>query len=440
MTLNPSNDKEDFLVRTGRVLLYAGIFFSSLISIRVGGTLTLGDLLLLPGIVLVGVGALVGSNHRGLPSMRKVSGGVGIALLLLILGAALSTIRATDEIESLSVMLRLVLVIFILPAALRSALTTRVYFRRAVTAFAIGAAVCGAGTVLQYFGGPTVIPGGIVTNAGRFSGFAQSVSDTGAITSLGVITSIALFSEYAGRRRLGALALLAASAIGLFLSGSVSGLIAVVVGCFVLLFRRVLKLRHVVLIALASGVILQFVVGVQSKSNALDPITRVLQTLGLGGNVSYNTSGSRISTYKAALDGFLDNPIVGSGLDYESTVADGFFPAHNLFLAAAFGGGVFLLLAIILVVLRPFRGKWINSDRSFDASVALTMTFSALSFAMTAPSLFNRYLWIPVALLLVARHLSSKREREGVSNISAERETAAGNQPPVSPVLRSTFR
>lgn len=402
--------QEDFLVRASRVFLYLGLFFSSLMSVRFGGGFTLGDILILVGIASAGVGSINAHQNRGVQRMGTTSPFVILAVLFLVLSGLLATGRALAPDGSLAVTVRLVAVVFVLPVALRAVLTERIYFRRALVAFGSGAAICGSGTVLQYFAGSSIIPGADVTNVGRFSGFAQSVSDTGAITALGVVIAIGLFAGYRGRKRVGALLILAFSAIGLLLSGSVSGLIAVFVGCLVLAIRRVVMVKHMVLIGVVGVVVLSFVATIQEKSNALDPFARVLQTLGLGENAAYNTSGSRISTYKAAIDGFLSNPVVGAGLDYGSTIADGKYPAHNLFLAASFGGGILLLLAIIFAVVRPFRGRWIGADRSIEVSIVVAMTVSALAFAMTAPSLFNRYLWIPMGLLLVMRHLSNTRK------------------------------
>ncbi|WP_157802992.1 O-antigen ligase family protein [Compostimonas suwonensis] len=406
---------EDFLLRASRVFFYVGIFFSSLLSIRVGGGLTVGDILLLIGIAFAGAGTLMTRMRSIQVTRTRISPPVWLALTMLVVGAVLSAGRAVDPQSTVEIAVRLVLVMFLLPVSMRAVFKEKEQFKRALVAFALGAAVCGSGTVLQYLAGASIIPGADVTNVGRFSGFAQSVSDTGAITSLGVVSAVGLFAGTAGRQRFGALILLSFSAIGLFLSGSVSGLLAVLVGCLVLAARRVIKVRHIVLIAGVGSVILGFVISIQVKSNALDPLTRILQTLGLGGNVEYNTSGSRLSTYQAAVDGFIRNPIVGAGLDYSSTIADGRFPAHNLFIAAAYCGGTFVLLAVILAIVRPFRGQWIHADRSLDTSIALALAVSAIAFAMTAPSLFNRYLWIPISFVLVAKSLAMFGEQSDIA-------------------------
>jgi O-antigen ligase len=306
---------------------------------------------------------------------------------------------------------RLVLVVIVLPWLMRVVLPDRQHLRSALTAFVAGCGLSGSGTLLQFAFGETIIPNTGVTNAGRFAGLTQNVSDTGGICCAGVVGAIALLATATGRRsRAIPLLALVGSVFGLVLSGSVSGLLSTAIGFVVLALSGVLRPRVVLGSIVAFAAVLALSVVIQTESGALNPVQRILQTTGQSADNRYNTAGSRLSTYTEALRKFIENPIIGSGLDPNSTIADGIYPAHNLFLAAAFEGGVLLAIGVLLAVLRAFRGgvlRRMRADPALATAVALVVT--ELVFAMTAPSLYNRYLWIPIALLLTTRIIAMPR-------------------------------
>lgn len=398
-TRTPIVPEGGLAARLGFRTLEAGVFFTSITAFRLSG-FTLGDLFLIAAIPLAGLAA---------PYVKKPPAALNsswIIGLLILIGGILATARALVPDESVLAVARILVLVIVVPWLFRTLVPTTQHLRRIAAYFAAGAGVCGAGTLIQFAG--VRIPGSEVTNAGRFTGFAQHVSDTGGITSIGIVVALGLaVTTKSKRARFGLLAAAAGAAIGLVLSGSVSGFIAVGAAFLILIVRRTLKLRHAILIAGLVTATILIADSLQSKvAGALSPVGRVLQTIGVTQGGRYNTSSTRVETYEAAIGQFLQSPIVGVGLDNRSAIADGVFPAHNILVGAAFQGGILLLLGITLALLRPY-GRWTKRHPDPLVTWLVAASLSATVFAMTAPSLYNRYLWIPIALLLTAKALSS---------------------------------
>ncbi|MET0990534.1 MAG: O-antigen ligase family protein [Glaciihabitans sp.] len=306
-------------------------------------------------------------------------------------------------------MLRLVFVVALLPWQVAYLLPSTAVVRRAVNALILGGAVSGGGTLLQLVAGGGIIPGGEVTDQGRFTGFTGHVSDAGGIAALTVVLSLSGLTKASARMtKFVSLIGLTGGALGLILSGSVSAMIAVAAGVIVLLLLKALRFQTAILMMLLAGAAFLFAIGLQSGTGALSPVERIEQTLGLSADGRYNTSETRIETYGAAFDGFLASPLVGNGLDPASALADGIFPAHNLFVGAMFQGGLFLACGLALAIVLPL-GRWIRLSRSVLVAQVLAGFTAMVVFAMTAPSLYNRYLWIPVALLFALKRIEEAR-------------------------------
>lgn len=402
-TATPAVGSKSFTDNAARAFLFLGLASTSITAFRPVSGLTLGDILLLASLVFACVSRLSEGRRSHLPPSFF---GVAVALLVVV-GGTLSSFDSSSGSESMLVLARILLVLLVIPWQMRHLLVDRADLERAVGWFVLGGAICGAGTLLQARFGADIIPGASVTNAGRFTGFAQHVSDTGGITSVTIVLALGLLVGAQRRAtRLGAIVALAAGATGLILSGSVSGMIAVAGGVLVLLLRRTLRLRYLFVLAAIAALIVAVVSSIQAAtSGALSPIERFQQTLGLTAGGRYATSDVRAETYEVAIRRFLESPLIGSGLDGASSIADGRFPAHNILIAAAFQGGILMLIAVVAVIGRSFAGRWVRKDRSVLASTVLAAGVGAIIFAMTAPSLYNRYFWIPIAFMLVARYL-----------------------------------
>lgn len=392
-------DQRDAAAGAARVLLYASLTMSGLTAFRVAG-ITLGDLAMIASL------AAAITSRLYLTRKSYLSTNSLIILTLITVGGLVATARAIAPVESVTVIIRIIVVTLVLPWLLCYLIDSRERLRRSFAFFAAGGAICGSGTLLQAWYGPDIISGAQVTNVGRFTGFAQHVSDTGGITSVALILSIGLLvTAPAIRIKVLYLVFALSASIGLILSGSVSGLAAVVVGLAALVIRGVIKYRYTLVILAFGFAALEVAGSIQQEMGALTPRERLMQTLGLTEGGRYSTSELRIDTYKVALKGFLDHPVIGSGMDVASGVVDQ-WPAHNLLLASAYQGGVLMAAGVLLAVLRPFMGRWLPGRKDAVSMLALATALTAVVFSMTAPSLYNRYFWIPIALLAVAKCLA----------------------------------
>lgn len=409
-TTAPSVLDRDPLLKLSRGLFYLGIAFTCILTLRVG-TVTLGDVLILASLVLLGVVAAV-ARRGSWPSSFATPGVTTLVLTLFVFGAAVSVGNAIRPEESAVVVLRLLLLVFLLPIQARMLLQTAEQLQRAAAWLVAGATISASGAIAQAFISPTIIPGAApVTAEGRFAGMTGHVSDMGGIAALGLAVAIGFVISSRRGKRLVAMAASAILAIGLVLSGSVSGMISVVVALLIYVLMGAIRFRSLILIVAAMGAALWLAGVAQSSVSALSPIERLLQTVGITENGRYSTLGSRTETFDVAWAIIIQNPLIGQGFDAISVSADEFSP-HNILIAAWFQGGIFFALAITAMILRPFVGRWVRESRRSTISVQMVAaTMSALVFSMTAPSLFNRYFWIPVALLGVARGLTLLRLR-----------------------------
>ncbi|WIB25444.1 O-antigen ligase family protein [Curtobacterium sp. MCSS17_015] len=395
--IGASMDGSDgFLTRMSRRLFYVGLFASSLLALRLG-PFTVGDFLIVGSALLM-----------CLEAGRRVKP-IGIALPVvafgIVMAGLLSAYRSVDQPEVFVTLARLLYLVCVLPWQARNLLPDRARLMVASGWWAAGAAVCSAGTLLQYRFGPGIIPGGTVTNAGRFSGFAQSVSDTGAIASVGLIFAIVGLRR-GNSRRIRTLSLLCVglALVGLVLSGSVSGILAAGIGVIYLILRGSIRPGLAVFLAALASAALVVALNVQQGTGvALTPMERIQQTLGLSArDASLNTSATRLDTMRIGVDGILHNPIFGAGIDGQSGVVIGDLQVHNIFLAAFYQGGALLCLALLIAVTGPWRRLFVRRPVPLFQMQANAVFLTALVFAMTGPSFYNRYFWIPVALSYVA--------------------------------------
>lgn len=419
--IREERNRVDFLVRLAGFLFILGLFASSLLVLRVGGT-TIGDLLMISSALVLSLSAkkpeMPGPSH-----IFQV-----LVVLMIVTGGGLASIVSQDTADSLMVMLRVIYVVAILPWQARILLNTPKRLANGLLSFALGAAVCGLGGVLQVVAGADVIPGGQVTIAGRFSGFTGHVSDTGIITALAVIFGVAaLGARSRDYGRFLPLFILTGGIAGLILSGSVSGMLATGLGTLVILALRGVSVGRIFLVAVAAGVGLYWATGtIGSTANALSPSERVLQVLGItGSEESLNTTSSRWETDLLGWQGFLHAPLTGVGLDAQSSIVTETLSVHNFLLAAMYQGGAIFSLGLVVAIVTGIRQGWRHrSDDSISVAI-LAMTAATLVFSMTAPSFYNRYFWIPLALL--AAHVAIKRS-DHLPGESAESLTIGSKQ------------
>lgn len=382
-----------------QISLLTGLLFSSLLTLRFGA-LTLGDIALFAGL------AIFALSNAALLSTIRVPLVFFLATLTVVVGGLVSSIQSQSLIASMAVTGRVVLVSSAVCVLLPWALSSSELLRRGLAAYSFGGAICGSGTLIQYFFGESAIPGATVTGAGRYTGFAQHVSDLGGVTCTSLVIGVGLLatSRSAYGRILHLLWCLL-SAIGLILSGSVSGMVAAFIGILALMVFGRVRASYIVLSLVGMALALRFTGSIRTAVGALSPEERLLQALGATEGGRYATVDFRMDTYVKALSAIGDNPFVGQGMDPASSFVDR-FPAHNFLIASAFQGGVLVAGGLVAIVYAAIYG-WFRSRgwRSSLGIVCLCGAIAALVFSMTAPSLYNRYFWLPIAFLFCANRL-----------------------------------
>jgi hypothetical protein len=393
----------DALIIFGRRFLYLGLLLSSLLTLRLGGTLTLGDGLL--GVSLVALLCSMGRARSRLPDFKMIV----LAGFLVAVGGVLSASRSPDPVGDISVVARLVYLVLVLPWQASRLLLRGRDVQKAAFAFGYGAAICSFGAVLQSRLGSDIIPGAGVIVAGRYPGFTGHVSDLGGIAAAGLAFSLGGLRRDSSRSQFYRMVGIAASClVGLLLSGSVSGLLAVLIAALTLMIRLGVSKRRMALLTLGGYIVLSFVGSVQHGTpSALDPVARFKQVTGqtvVTGQGGTDTAATRLKTIRLAVSGFERNPLVGVGLDARSAPILGDLATHNLWAGVAYQGGALALIGvtiptILLIRRRPDRGpkSTFVQHQLFSASIA------AVAFASTAPSSYNRYFWIPLSLSYAAR-------------------------------------
>jgi hypothetical protein len=392
----------DVALAAARTLLYLGLFASSLLSVRVG-PLTAGDLFL---VASAGLLLLAARKPRG----QQADTVLHIGLWLILLGGTLAGLHAISFSEHTGVLLRLVYLIVVLPWQLGSLLETQEQLSRGALWWAAGAATMGIGTLLQAEFGTGLVVGGGVKN-GRFTGFAEHVSDAGGVAVLALVFGLAMYAGGERRRRRLALTIMVLGTVGVVLSGSVSAMLASVLVAGWLLLTGRLRLTRAGGVALVVFGGLLVVTAIQAATpSALTPWERFMQTTGRQSYVAarpaeLNTSASRVDVISAAMDERMAHPFVGSGFDAESATVEGDEfdnQPHNILVGAFYRGGLFTLIGLALIVGAGLR-RALRLPKDDPLATALASAFlAAVAFAMTAPSLYGRYFWIPLAFVLVA--------------------------------------
>lgn len=390
------------LTAVAKGLFYLGIGFEPLMTLRGPAGVLASDVLLMVSAALLAL-----PLGDALP--RRVSVARCVAGAAVILGGMLAAYRADAVGDSLFATMKTVFVVSVLPWQARKAIQSDRDLESAALWWMAGVLLCTIGAVAQLVISPTIIPG---TEAvwGRYPGFTQHVSDFGGLlASVVPLCGVMLFRSGSRRRRWLALAMLVLFVWGLILDGSISAILSILVAAGYSVLRGGLPLRPTLL--LVAAVVSVFSILLMSNGTfATTPLQRFLTTSGLmvSSVPDSSTLGSRLTTDRLAITALAEEPLIGRGMDPGSGVIFNGLGVHNLILAAGYQGGVLVLFGIVVsvgTVVRAASSRW-SGVWLGDAWVAAFV--GSLAFAMTAPSLYNRFFWVPAAMVLAARDIRTR--------------------------------
>lgn len=388
--------------RTARALYYLGLLFVGQATLRPASGLTLSDLFFVAAFLATCL-ALISSRRTKMPALRPRSLVTGGALFAV--GVLMSSASLDSPATSLAYGLRFLYVTLVWFWVGTAVLRTVRHVAWAVSLWATSIGLAGLAAVAQLFLGD-VIPG-TSPLFGRMTGTALHINDLGGMAGIALPAAVALVARPPGalRGRRAALAIVVLIGAGVLLSGSVNGLLAATVGAGVYTTASRVRSRTIVtaLVVLAGGLLL---VGAQQDAGAPGPLERASRVTGPEDDPSA-TLWSRVETNRAALKAIAERPLTGHGLG--QPVPETGFQVHNVVLGLWYEGGVFALAGIVVILtglvltgLQVVRSA--RSGEEWQLAIGLVAAFSGfLVFAMGAPVLFQRYGWMPAALLVALR-------------------------------------
>lgn len=377
------SSERDFLLRAASPFLIFGAFATPALVFRAAG-FTIGDFALLVGSVLVVISAAPRPPRQ--PIMQ-------VAVILAVVGAAVAATVTADVTEHALVAFRLLFIWTVLQFAIRKWATGPEKVTSLATAFVLGAALSGAVAIGQAFFG-VGIEGTEILN-GRVPGLALHVNGQGGLMAVAapLATGLAL-SRVRPWLNFGAAGLIA---IGLVLSGSVTGMMCAGIGIVAVFIVQRVRFGRALLSAAVVAAVIVVALNVQaSLSGSADPFQRFADTTGQGEGQS--TLALRVLTYEYAWSRIGVDPFFGVGMGTTTGgTYDGVTQTHNMFLLFWFQGGLFLLVALILVLIHTAR-RFAGAKRMVPRGPLLASVVAAFAFAMTGPVVFERWFWLPFVL------------------------------------------
>jgi O-antigen/teichoic acid export membrane protein len=403
--------KEDLFVVLARRLVYVALVFLPLLRYRVGKALDLSDAIFLIAAILLIL-------SRKPPSKAPPAPAWYFGSFVWILAGIVASAQAVSKSASLEVVLNAVFVFFVLQWMLRQLLDCTERIQTGVIAFVLGSSVSAFVAFLQTEFHAFGYNSQASLEGSRAVGLSTQPNIAAVSFALALVFAIGLVVELGIRRRWYLAVCIAVLASALIFSASVSGMSSTLVGCFVLFITRGFRLRTVLGVIAALAIVYAIAVGIQSGGSHFDlnPVARIEQTTGT--NTGYNTVNPRVATIEHSWGGIAESPIIGHGLD-QTTIAVYYdpdlgvsYPAHNIVILYWFAGGIFLVIALALMMGSSFnrllhgrlrRPK--DRDRAMRDTV-LAGSVTVVFFSMQSPELVDRWLWLPFILALCFRDVA----------------------------------
>lgn len=384
-----------------RALYYVGVLLVGFLVLRAGAGLNASDLFFFGALGLT-ILTLI-ARRQAAPVFVGPMLFLGVALFAA--GGLLSSLGTEAWVESLTVVARVIyitLVWFWLGAVL---LTNPSHLRVAIGCWVASAALGGAGAIVQTLFGD-VIPGGEV-HYGRVSGFVYQVNDLGGLCAVAAIPAAMLVARaetLAGR--LASTAGLLLIVAGLLLSSSVTAMVAVAGAGAVWIV--VTDRRARVLVPVVAGVLLLSTFAAGNNRYWESPLER-LETSTAQSGTDEATFAMRVDSYEAAWETIDSSPLLGVGLTRVGADTSTGLAVHNLFLAVWYQAGLIALVGMLFIVAYALVTGWralVEARGSEERAVARALFAAMLAFlvfAQAQPTLFQRYGWMSVALLVALR-------------------------------------
>ncbi|MBG6184980.1 O-antigen ligase [Arthrobacter sp. CAN_A214] len=329
---------------------------------------------------------------------RPVGGGWWVVVSTLVLISIVSSSGRADSLSGhLIVGLQIWMFVTVGPFVIRYLVSLDGGARSLGGAFLLGQSISSAAAVAQATGISTFNQAVLY---GRSTGLAGHPNILGVLSGMAVLMLTAALVGRSNRKALVAVLLLL-NVAALIASGSISSMIATLMGFLIFLVAARVPLKALVLITGTSVLALWILSSVASEGLLRGPLERFRQVTGQTTNIG--TLDAREQTYQYAWEGIQRDPWFGRGLDQISGLTgDQRTVTHNVILRTWFQGGLALGLAYAVIAVLII---WIalGALRRGRDAVSASLLIMAASFSLTSAALEQAYYWLPVlgALALV---------------------------------------
>lgn len=280
------------------------------------------------------------------------------------------------------------------------------FVNRLSIGFLVGQTASSAAAIAQVLGQPLL---GVAAFQGRALGLAGHPNTLGLLCCVGILIALQVLVS-PGRLRLLTFVALAANVAALFASGSLSSFVAVSAGLIVWILCMRRRLGKLTVGAIASVAVLWLVGSSTGLADYLPSVAeRYRQVSG-----QTNADGSweiRTRTYSFAWQQIQDDPIFGSGLGAAASgTYNGVTVTHNIFLRAWYQGGIFLAVAMGLVLAAVlFVTVKSIAERRYAGEVGIIVAL--IAFALTSAFFEQRDYWLPILVAWGSISASEIRRR-----------------------------
>lgn len=192
--------------------------------------------------------------------------------------------------------------------------------------------------------------------------------------------------------------------IGVMLTGSRGGIIALVVGLAVYIYAKAnKKTRPIVIICFLVGVVVAFIL-----AKAFLPAELSNRLFAFD---EYGGGSGRLDHWIAAVKKLCENPLFGFGVasyfGYFNSLQGVEFAMHNTFLAVLFEIG---LIGLIVFMIPIILG--IKSTVKTKSPLLLAIIFSNMAAAFFLDTLHTRFFWNAIALVVIWHEIQIRQQKE----------------------------